>query len=69
MTKAQTKSGLVAPVEKDGFTRLICSPYFVVDRFWTAVGSAQDLEFSERMQILVALDEGASVRTGDGASA
>ena len=67
VTKAQTKSGLVAPVEQDGFTRLISSPYFVVDRFWTAVGSSTDLESQGRMQILVALHEGASVRTGDGA--
>jgi mannose-6-phosphate isomerase len=67
VTKAQTRSGLVVPVEQDGFTRLISSPYFVVDRFWTAGGSSQDLEFSGRMQILVALDDGTSVRTGDGA--
>ena len=44
VTKAQTVSGLVAPSEQDGFTRLISSPYFVVDRFWTAVGSSKDLE-------------------------
>jgi mannose-6-phosphate isomerase len=68
VTKAQTKSGLVAPVERDGFTRLISSPYFVVDRFWTAAGGSKNLEFEGRMQILVALNEGASVRTGDGAS-
>jgi len=67
VTKAQTRSGLVAPVEREGFTRLISSPYFVVDRFWTAAGSAKDLEFSGRMQILVALGEGASVRRSDGA--
>lgn len=66
VTKAQTRSGLVAPVEQDGFARLISSPYFVVDRFWTAAGSSKDLEFQARMQILVALGEGASVRTQDG---
>ena len=67
VTKGQTKAGLVAPVEQDGFTRLISSPYFAVDRFWTAVGSSKDLGFHGRMQILVALQEGASVRTDDGA--
>jgi mannose-6-phosphate isomerase len=67
VTKAQTGSGLVAPVEQDGFTRLISSPYFVVDRFWTAAGSSKHLEFQGRMQILVALDEGASVRSSNGA--
>ena len=67
VTKAQTKSGLVAPVEREGFTRLISSPYFIVDRFWTAAGSMQELELRGRMQILVALGEGASVRRSDGA--
>jgi mannose-6-phosphate isomerase len=68
VTKAQTRSGLVAPVEQDGFTRLISSPYFVVDRFWTAAGSSRDLDLSGRMQILVALSDGASVRDGGGNS-
>ena len=67
VTKAKTGSGLVEPVEKDGFTRLIRSPYFVVDRFWTAAGSSKDLAFHGRMQILVALDEGASVQAASGA--
>ena len=67
VTKAQTKAGPVAPVEQDGFTRLISSPYFVVDRFWAAAGSSKDLGFSGRMQILVALQEGAAVRTDDSA--
>jgi mannose-6-phosphate isomerase len=69
VTRAQTRSGLVAPVEQDGFARLISTEYFVVDRFWTAVGSSEDLELSGRMQILVALHEGASVRTARGARA
>ena len=66
VTKVQTKAALVAPVEQDGFTRLISSPYFVVDRFETAGGSSKALGLSGRMQILVALSEGASVRAGDG---
>ena len=68
VTKARTRSGLVEPVEQDGFTRLISSLYFVVDRFWTAAGSSAGLKFGGRMQILVALSEGASVRLGSGAS-
>jgi mannose-6-phosphate isomerase len=67
VTKAQTGSGLVAAVEQDGFTRLISTPCFIVDRFWSAVGASQELGFQGCMQILVALDEGASVRTSDGA--
>lgn len=66
VTKARTGSGLVAPVEKDGFTRLISAPYFVVDQLWTAGGSSQDLGLGGCMQILVALSEGAAVRTPNG---
>ena len=65
VTKGRTAAGLVEPVEQDGFTRLIGSPYFVVDRFWTEAGSSKDLGLSERMQILVALQEGAFLRTAD----
>jgi len=65
VTKGRTAAGLVEPVEQDGFTRLIGSPYFVVDRFWTEAGSLKDLGLSERMQILVALQEGAFLRTAD----
>jgi mannose-6-phosphate isomerase len=67
VTKTKTGSGLVAPVEQDGFTRLISTPYFVVDRFWTEAGSSKDLKFQGLMQILVALKEGATVGTGNGA--
>ena len=68
VTKAQTRSGLFAPVEQDGFTRLIRTPYFIVDRFRTGAGSSKDLELRGRMQILVALNEGASVKINGGAS-
>lgn len=68
VTKARTRSGLVEPVEQEGFTRLVSSPYFVVDRFRTAAGSRNDLELGGQMQILVALGDGASVRTGEGES-
>jgi mannose-6-phosphate isomerase len=65
VTKPQTKAGLVQPVEMDGFTRLISTPYFVVDRFRTARESAVDLGLRGRMQILVALQEGAVLRSDD----
>jgi mannose-6-phosphate isomerase len=64
VTKSHTKAGPVAPVEKDGFTRLISTQYFVVDRF--AVGASQELGLEGQMQILIALNEGASVRVRDG---
>lgn len=66
VTKSRTSSGLVAPVEQEGFTRLIRSPYFIVDRFQTVAGGSNDLGLSGKMQILVALHDGASVRTHDG---
>jgi mannose-6-phosphate isomerase len=66
VTKPRTGSGLVAPVEQDGFTRLISTPYFIVDRFQMAAGSSSDLQLSGKMQILVALHDGASVRTSGG---
>ena len=68
VTKGKTGSGLIAPVEQGGFTRLISTPYFVVDRFRTEAGSVKDLEMRGRMQILVALGEGALVRANDGSS-
>jgi len=66
VTKGRTKAGLVAPVEQDGFTRLIRTPYFVADRFWTAAGSSKDLEMHGQMQILVALQDGVRVRPDAG---
>jgi mannose-6-phosphate isomerase len=62
VTRPRTASGLVAPVEHDGFVRLVESPYFVVDRFRLAEGSPMSLEMESKMQILVALSEGASLR-------
>jgi mannose-6-phosphate isomerase len=63
VTKPQTKAGLVEPVEMDGFTRLISTPYFVVDRFRTSSESSADLGMRGRMQILVALQEGARLKS------
>jgi mannose-6-phosphate isomerase len=64
VTKAHTNAGLVAPVKHDGFVRLIRSPYFVVDRFELSSGVSSPLGFESRMQILIALRDGASVRLG-----
>lgn len=66
VTKPRTKAGLVEPVEMEGFTRLIRSPYFIVDRFRTRAGSRGELGLSGQMQIVVALEQGASVRASDG---
>jgi mannose-6-phosphate isomerase len=64
VTKAQTNAGLVAPVKHEGFVRLIGSPYFVVDRFELSSGVFRPLGLESRMQILIALKNGAAVRLG-----
>lgn len=66
VTKAQTEAGLVAPVEKDGFTRLIGKQYFIVDRFKLEAGDARELGLAGQMQILIALSDGARVGSGNG---
>jgi mannose-6-phosphate isomerase len=66
VTKTRTRAGLVAPKTMDGFVRLIESPYFAVDTFELAAGVQRSLGEEARMQILVALDEGASVRLSEG---
>jgi mannose-6-phosphate isomerase len=66
VTKARTQAGFVAPVEKDGFTRLISKEYFIVDRFRMDAGDSRELGLAGQMQILIALGEGASVRGVDG---
>jgi mannose-6-phosphate isomerase len=69
VTKAHTNAGLVAPAVHDGFVRLIRSPYFVVDRFELASGDSRPFGLEDRMQILIALQDGATVRLGNERSA
>jgi mannose-6-phosphate isomerase len=65
VTRNSTEAGLVAPVEMHGFTRLVASPYFVVDRF-VAGSEAATLGKRGEMQILVALDEGCFLESSTG---
>ena len=60
VTRTETQAGLVAPELMDGFTRLVSCPYFVVDRFRLEDGEI-DLGFQGKLQILIALDEGAEL--------
>jgi len=53
--KAQTRAGKVAPVQVDGFTRLIQERYFTVDRFELAAGREYSFTSMPVPQILVAL--------------
>lgn len=64
--KQRTGSGLVAPVEHEGFVRLVQSPYFAVDRFRVGEGESAGLGVVGRMQILVALEQGSAVRLRSG---
>lgn len=65
VTRTSTSAGLVAPVAMDGFTRLVVSDYFVVDRFSLAADAAA-LGRRDKMQMLFALGEGALVESEAG---
>ncbi|HSY34235.1 MAG TPA: type I phosphomannose isomerase catalytic subunit [Acidobacteriaceae bacterium] len=68
VTRTSSSAGLVAPVAMDGFTRLVASEYFLVDRF-DAKDAAVRLGLSGKMQMLFALGEGVSVESGAGSVA
>ena len=61
VVRNSNEAGLLAPVAKHGFVRLVASPYFVVDRF--SVDGEAELGDVGKMQILVALEDGCSVGT------
>ncbi len=61
VTKAQTAAGLVAPEQKQGYTRLVSCEYFAVDRFQLTKDEAVNLDptgETSRLQILIALEDG-----------
>jgi mannose-6-phosphate isomerase len=65
VTRTSSSAGLVTPVAMDGFTRLVASDYFLVDRF-VAKDAEMPLGLQEKMQMLFALSEGASVESAAG---
>jgi mannose-6-phosphate isomerase len=67
VSRTASSAGLVAPVEMDGFTRLVACDYFVVDRFSLSEGRAP-LGHCSQMQMLFALGEGSSVESDAGSS-
>jgi mannose-6-phosphate isomerase len=67
VTRTATKAGLVTPVAMDGFTRLVASNYFVVDRF-SLSHEAAPLGLRNKMQMLFALEEGLSAESAAGAT-
>ena len=65
VSRTASSAGLVAPVEMDGFTRLVACDYFVVDRFSLSKGEAP-LGICNQMQMLFAMGEGSSVESDAG---
>jgi len=63
--KPSAEAGIVTPVPMDGFTRLITSPYFVIDRFAASAAGAP-LGKRGELQILIALEEGCFLESSTG---
>jgi mannose-6-phosphate isomerase len=63
VSKPTTAAGLIAPVPMDGFTRLVASDYFLVDRFTLQADLPVVLGLVDHLQILVALTEGCTLTT------
>lgn len=65
VSRTASSAGLVAPVDMDGFTRLVACDYFVVDRFSLSRDTAP-LGICDQMQMLFAMGEGSSVESDAG---
>ena len=63
VSRTTSAAGLVAPVAMDGFTRLVASAYFFVDRF-TPGAEATPLGSPHKLQMLFALSDGTIVEGG-----
>ena len=66
VSRSDTKAGLIEPEPHEGFTRLVSSDYFIVDRFHLRHGDTQAIGNGNKLQILIALAEGCAALTGDG---
>lgn len=67
ISKLHTAAGKVAPVEMDGFTRVIAQKYFVVDRFEIAAGATVSLaDVSGVSECLVCLKGSGTVKSSEG---
>jgi mannose-6-phosphate isomerase len=60
VSRTTSDAGLAIPISMDGFTRLVTSNYFVVDRFTISPAGAA-LGEQQKMQMLFALCSGATV--------
>ncbi len=66
VTRTATQAGLVAPEAMAGFTRLVASEYFAVDRFTLETGTESALGETGKLQILIALQEDCFLTMKDG---
>ena len=66
VTRTTSDAGLVAPTPMDGFTRLVASAYFAVDRFKLGGADAAALGDAGKLQILIALGGGCTLQAGEG---
>jgi mannose-6-phosphate isomerase len=67
ISKLHTAAGKVAPVEMDGFTRVIAQKYFVVDRFEVAAGATVSLaDVTGVSECLVCLKGSGTVKSSEG---
>ncbi|MDE1156068.1 MAG: class I mannose-6-phosphate isomerase [Acidobacteriaceae bacterium] len=64
VTRTGTSAGLVLPESMGEFTRLISCKYFVVDRFEMPAGKRTALRHADKLQILIAMEEGVTLRGG-----
>jgi mannose-6-phosphate isomerase len=64
--RTHTAAGFVNPVPMGAFDRLLACPYFTVDRFRLRKDDQAELEAPQRLQIIVALNEGASLENTNG---
>jgi mannose-6-phosphate isomerase len=64
VTRPLSDAGLKPPAEMKGFTRLVTSHYFIVDRFKPVAGGSP-LGMPNKMQMLFALNEGSTITGGD----
>jgi mannose-6-phosphate isomerase len=62
VSRTTSDAGLVAPVAMDGFTRLVTSAYFTVDRF----SQSAPLGHAHKLQMVFALSEGSAIESANG---
>ena len=66
VTRTETAAGLVTSLEMGGFTRLVSCAYFAVDRYRLEPGQEAALGNDDRLQILIGLTDGVTLRSTQG---